>query len=283
MENIFKNTRSAVLQDVIRAAHKIAQSDLSVLIVGEHGTGKEWLARMIHQLNHERTGPFWPFDCAAIPSKEIEKELYGSEELTQNGVVILRGAFEEAEQGTILLNEIDSLPAAIQMKVSRTVELRTIHRVGNETTLPINVRIIATLSQPADSLIADGTLRKDMFYRISPIVLELPPLREHKEDIPLLIENFLVDLCSHNKCTIKVVSQKAMQACLEYDWPGNVRHLKNALEYAFIMCTGSTIQPEHLPVYLRDSLREQRSHPRRTTKSRTKGKRVAPHDPFTSP
>ena len=283
MENIFNKTRSAALQDVMRAAHKIAQSDLSVLIVGEHGTGKEWLARMIHQLNHTRTGPFWPFDCAAIPSKDIEKELYGSEELTQNGVIILRGAFEEAEQGTLLLNEIDFLPAAIQMKVSRTVELRTIHRVGNDKTLPIDVRIIATLSQPADSLIAGGTLSKDMFYRISPVVLELPPLRQHKEDIPLFIEKFLADLLVHNKSTIKGVSQKAMQICLEYDWPGNVRHLKNALEYAFIMCTESLIQPEHFPAYLRASSPEKGSHLAHTTINQTEGKRVGPQDPFTIP
>jgi len=122
-----------------------------------------------------------------------------------------------------------------------------------------------------------------MFYRISPIVLELPPLREHKEDIPLLIENFLADLRVHNKSTIEGVNPEAMQVCLEYDWPGNVRHLKNALEYAYIMCTGSTIQPEHLPAYLRDSLHKQSSHPRRTAKNRTDGKRVAPHDPFTTP
>jgi DNA-binding NtrC family response regulator len=260
VKNTFDITNSPALQEVFKAAHKIAQSDLSVLIVGEHGTGKEWLARMIHHLNHDRTGPFWPFDCAAIPSKDIEKELYGSEELTQNGVNIQRGAFEEAEQGTLLLNEIDFLPAAIQMKVSRTVEFRTIHRIGNDKTLPINVRIIATLSQPADSLIAGGTLSKDMFYRISPVVLELPPLRQHKEDIPLLIEKFLADLCIHNKSNIKGVDQEAMQACLEYDWPGNVRHLKNALEYAFIMCTGYLIQLKDFPAYLRDNSHEKNSH-----------------------
>jgi two-component system, NtrC family, response regulator HydG len=262
VENIFDTTHSAALQDVIRAAQKIAQSDLTVLIVGEHGTGKEWLARMIHQLNPTRTGPFWPFDCAAIPSKDVEKELYGSEELTQNGIIIQRGAFEESEQGTLLLNEIDSLPAAIQMKVSRTVEFRTIHRVGNDKILPIDVRIIATLSQPADSLIAGGTLSKEMFYRISPIVLELPPLRQHKEDIPFLIEKFLTDLRvnNKNKSTLTGISQEAMLACLKYDWPGNVRHLKNALEYAFIMCTGSLIELDHFPAYLRDNLQE-KHHP----------------------
>jgi DNA-binding NtrC family response regulator len=272
--NTFDKTQSAALEDILQTAHKIAQSDLSVLIVGEHGTGKEWLARMIHQLNHTRKGPFWPFDCAAIPSKDIEKELYGFEELTQHGVIIQRGAFEEAEQGTLLLNEIGSLPAAIQLKVSRTVEFRTIHRVGNDKTLPIDVRIIATLSQPADSLIEGGTLSKDMFYRISPMVLELPPLRQHKEDIPLLIEKFLEDLRIHNKSSIQGVNQEAMQACLEYDWPGNVRHLKNAVEYAFIMCTGSILQLEHFPAYLRDNSHEKKSHLTRTTKKQPRIKEV---------
>jgi transcriptional regulator with PAS, ATPase and Fis domain len=250
VENNIEITHNAAMYEVIRAAHKIASSDLSVMIVGEHGTGKEWLARMIHQLNHRRIGPFWPFDCAAIPAKDIEKELFGSEELTHRGITIQRGAFEEAELGTLLLNEVDSLSPAIQMKVSRAIEFRTVHRIGNDQMFPIDVRIIATLSQPAESLITGGTLSKDMFYRISPIMLELPPLRQRKEDIPLLIDKFLVNLRSHNTSKILGVGKEALQICLEYDWPGNVRHLKNALEYAFIMCTGQWIQPEHFPSYL---------------------------------
>ncbi len=258
-ENIFEKSQSAVMHEVISAAHKISLSDLSVMIIGEHGTGKEWLARLIHQLNHKRTGPFWPFDCAAIPTKDIEKELFGSEEIAHNGITIQRGAFEEAERGTLFLNEVDSLPAAVQMKVSRAIEFRTIHRIGNDQMIQIDVRIIATLSQPVDSLITEGTLSKDMFYRISPIILEIPPLRKHKEDIPLLIEKFLSDLRSNNGSTILGIGQEAMKLCLEYNWPGNIRNLKNAIEYASVMCPSTTIQPEHLPPYLQKKNSRKRS------------------------
>ena len=238
------------MQAVLSTAKKIATSDLSVVIVGEHGAGKEWLARMIHQHNLIRTGPFWPFDCAAIPVKEIEKELFGSEEITQNGIAVQRGAFEEAEHGTLLLNEIDALPIATQLKISRTIEFRNIHRLGSDRFIPVDVRIIATLSQPASPLLKDGTLTTEMYYRISPIVLEIPPLRKRKEDIPWLIEKLLVDLQAHNKNSILGITPEAMLLCLEYEWPGNVRQLKNALEYAFIMCNDEWIQPQHFPSYL---------------------------------
>jgi transcriptional regulator with PAS, ATPase and Fis domain len=250
VEKKFDETRNTAMQEVLKAAHKVALSDLSVMIVGEHGTGKEWLARMMHQFNQDRTGPFWPFDCAAIPEKDLEKELFGFEEIHQNGIIIHRGAFEEAEHGTLLLNEVDALPAALQMKVSRTIEFRTFHRIGSDQTIHMDVRIIATLSQPADSLITGGMLSKDMFYRISPIILELPPLRQRKEDIPLLLDKFLTDVREHNRNNILGVGQEATLLCLEYDWPGNVRQLKNALEHAFIMCTNQWIQPEHFPHYI---------------------------------
>jgi DNA-binding NtrC family response regulator len=142
------------------------------------------------------------------------------------------------------------LPLAVQMKVSRAIEFRTIRRVGSDRTININARTISTLSQPAGSLISDGLLSEDIFSRISPVVLEIPPLRYHKVDIPDLIEKFLSDLRKHNPRNILGMGKEALELCVLYDWPGNVRHLKNAVEYAFIMCAEQWIQPHHLPNYL---------------------------------
>ena len=240
------------MHDVLTTARKVAASDLGVIIIGEHGTGKEWLARIIHRLSRRNDGPFWPFDCAAISPQDIEKELFGSEEIERNGMTIRRGAFEEARLGTLLLNEVDSLPAATQLKVSRAIEFKSMHRIGNDKMMPIDVRVIATLSQPVNPLIDEGTLSKDMFYRIGPIILELPPLRTRKEDIPQLINKILSELRNDNGNTFKEIGADALNLCLSYDWPGNVRQLKNAMEYASVMATDSLIKPEHLPGYLQN-------------------------------
>jgi DNA-binding NtrC family response regulator len=251
--HIVLQTNNAKMKNVLQTAQKISASDLNVIIVGEHGTGKELLARMIHQMNEQRSGTFCPFDSAAIQVGDIEKELFGVEELTPTGVRIQRGAFEEAEAGTLFLHDIDALPASTQMKISRAIEFHSIHRVGTEQMIPVNVRIIATLSKPAEPLITEGILSKEMYYRISPLILELPPLRQRKEDIPMLIEKFLSSLRLNDSRNILGVSHGALRLCINYDWPGNIRHLKNAIEYAFIMCSGEWILPEHFPASLRNN------------------------------
>jgi DNA-binding NtrC family response regulator len=251
VDNDFDIVRSKSMQEVIRTIELIAASDLSVLIIGEQGTGKEWAARSIHGLSSRARGPFLPVDCAALSADILERELFGYEAVTREGVMLRRGALEDAEGGTVLINELSSLPLSAQMKVARALEYQTINRIGGDTIIHINVRIIATLSRPADQLIADGMLLKDTFYRISPIVIDLPPLRDRTEDIPQLIKKFIAELHTRYHSKVIGISRDALDLCTAYRWPGNIRHLKNAIEYAAVMCTDEWIEPKHLPPYVK--------------------------------
>lgn len=244
------------MQEILQNAERIAASESSVLIIGEHGTGKEWIARAMHKLSVRSNGPFWPFDCAAIASDAIEEELFGRESLTFNGVNIKRGAIEEAEGGILLLNEIDVLPVSSQMKIARTLEYHNFHRISGEQLQNVNVRIIATSSQPVENLSRDNSLLKGTFYRISPLILELPPLRERREDIPLLIDKFLSELAVRQGATRFRISEEAVALCVGYDWPGNILNLKNAMEYASVMCAHQYIEPTDLPVYIQSKFQE---------------------------
>jgi DNA-binding NtrC family response regulator len=253
VDNDFDLIRSASMQEVVRTIELIAASDLNVLIIGEQGTGKEWAARAIHRISTRTRGPFCPFDCAALSSDLMEEELFGFEAVTREGVTLRRGLLEDAEGGTILINELSSLPPTAQMRVARALEYQTINRVGGDTTIHIDVRMIATLGRPADALIAEGTLLSDTFYRISPIIIELPPLRERTEDIPALINKFIGELRTRYHSKVTGISQEALDLCTAYPWPGNIRHLKNAIEYAAVMCTEDSITPKHLPPYMKQS------------------------------
>jgi DNA-binding NtrC family response regulator len=251
VENDFDIVRSKSMQEVIRTIELIAASDLRVLIIGEQGTGKEWAAHAIHTLSVRARGPFTPCDCAAISPELMEKELFGYEEVTREGVTLRRGLLEDTEGGTLLINELSSLPPSTQMKIARALEYQTINRIGGDAIIHINVRIIATLSRPANELIAEGALLKDTFYRISPIVIELPALRDRTEDIPALIQKFIGELRARYHSKVIGISKDALEMCAAYRWPGNIRHLKNAIEYAAVMCTGDWIEPKHLPPYVR--------------------------------
>jgi DNA-binding NtrC family response regulator len=258
VQDILGISNNKAMQEVLQAINRIAPSDLSVLIKGEHGTGKEWAARAIHRLSSRSGGPFWPFDCSSIPLDMIEKELFGYEAITREGIVIKRGAFEEATGGTLLLNEIDSLPTVSQLKIARALDYQNISRVGGDQVVGIDVRIIATLSQEADLIMSQGDLRKDMFFRLCRLNLELPPLRERREDIPLLIKKFLQESHVHHGKTSTEISREALELCVSYDWPGNVLHLKNAIEYASVMCPSGVIRPEDLPSYLREDRKDKK-------------------------
>jgi transcriptional regulator with PAS, ATPase and Fis domain len=250
VEIALKATRNAAMREVLAKIERVAYSDLSVLLVGEPGTGKEWAAHIIHKSSARASGPFYPVDCATLSPDSLEKELFGYEAITWRGVEIKRSAFEEASGGTLLLDEIASIPPATQKKIARVVEYLQVRRISGEEDIPVNVRVVATLSQQPDKVLSDGELQKELYYRISPIVIELPPLRERKEDINLLIDWFIQELNARYGCSIQAMSQEALALCLRYDWPGNVRHLKNAIEHAAVMCVGQVIRPEHLPVYL---------------------------------
>ncbi|HLP17671.1 MAG TPA: sigma 54-interacting transcriptional regulator [Bacteroidota bacterium] len=243
--------RSAAMQEVLKIMERVAASDLSVVLVGEQGTGKEWAARFIHRLSRRARSPFLPFDCGALSPEMMEKDLFGYEAVTREGVVLRRGAFEEADGGTVLINELALLPLPVQMKMARALEYQTITRVGGEQLIHIHTRIIGTLNRHPEALMDEGVLLREMYYRISPLVIELPALRDRKEDIPPMIKKILRELRARSNSTVVGISPKAIELCQAYHWPGNTRHLKNAIEYAAVMCPGKWIEPDNLPAYVR--------------------------------
>jgi DNA-binding NtrC family response regulator len=249
-------TKNPAMLEALETIRRLAASDISVLIVGEHGTGKEWAAHTIHRLSSRANGPFWPLDCATMAEDDIEREIFGIEEITRNGINVKRGALENASGGTLLMNEIASLPTATQIKIGRALEYGMIHRLDGIEEVDINVRFISTLSDDYDLLIRNGTLQKEMFYRISTVTVELPPLRERREDIPLLIDKFLLEMRGRDHITAVTMSPEAQELCLAHDWPGNVRQLKSIIEYSCVMCTEDTIRPMDLPAYLQTAKME---------------------------
>jgi len=253
-------TQSAAMQEALRKLEKVAQSDLSVVIYGEHGTGKEWAAHFVHNLSDRAEGTFVTVDCAALEADAIEKELFGYESITWEGIELKKGAFEAAAGGTLLLNEFTSLPLTVQMKIARALEYHTFRRILGHEDIPITARTVATMSHSPEEAPRDHALSKDLYHRIGVIAIALPPLRERSEDIPLLIDRFLADLQPDPKGRVKRMSPEAMRICQSYTWPGNVRHLKNAVEYASIMCENDTIRPDHLPEYLHDRNADWTSH-----------------------
>jgi DNA-binding NtrC family response regulator len=253
MHQTFGISKNMHMQEILKMLEKVSLIDVNLIISGEQGTGKEWLAHAIHHSSSRAFKPFWPIDCDSIATDEFEKELFGYEAISRNGITINRGAFEDASQGTLLLNHIENLPHGIQRKITRTLEYKTIHRVGDERAIPIDVRVIVTLGEQSDDLIRKGKLQKDVFFRISPIVIELPPLRNRREDIPLLIEKFIAELAPRQRNSIEGITPAALELCLAYDWPGNIRNLRNAIEYALVMSSDSFIRPENLPEYLQDN------------------------------
>ena len=252
LEPALGTTRNPAMQEALNTIRRIAATDISVLIVGEHGTGKEWAAHSIHRLSNRTNGPFHSVECSAIPPENIEKEIFGYEAINWNGVEIKRGAFEEASGGTLLLDEIEFLPAALQLKIARILEYQSVRRISGGEELPVNTRLISTLSQPADTPFDEDLFRKELFYRASPMIIELPPLRKRREDIEPLIANFQKELQQRFGSTARGISARALEMCRGYEWPGNIRHLRNAIEYASVMCKGEVIEPNHLPLYLQE-------------------------------
>jgi two-component system, NtrC family, response regulator HydG len=250
MQQFFGISKNTHMQEILKMIEKIAPLDVNLILIGERGTGKEWTARAIHQASLRVHKSFWPIDCDSISTDNFEKELFGFESISREGVKINRGAFEDASGGTLLLNHIESLPHEIQRKLARAIEYKTIHRVGDERTIPIDVRVIVTLGEQSDDLIRKGKLQKDMFFRISPIVIELPPLRNRREDIPSLIERFISEMPQRRHHSVEGITPAALELCLAHNWPGNIRNLRNAIEYASVLCPGSFIRPEDLPEYL---------------------------------
>ena len=242
--------KNHVMQEAIATLQRIAPLDVNVMIVGEAGTGKEWIAQNIHRLSPRASEPFVPVDCTTLSPEALEKELFGYETIAWSGIDIHPGCFEEASGGTLLLKDVAALSQPAQMKVLRFVENRNVRRIGSEKDIPVNLRVIATLTDDPDQLLRKEILRKELYYSISPIMIELPPLRKRREDIPLLIDFFLEELRKRNGNSVPPFSVEAKERCFHYDWPGNIRLLRNAVEYATVMSGGETVRPEHLPPYL---------------------------------
>jgi DNA-binding NtrC family response regulator len=239
-----------MMQHILQTGERIAVSDLGVLISGEPSTGKEWVARMIHQSSSRSAGPFVRVDCAALPQRDLEARIFGSEVLTLSGIKVRTGALEEASGGTIFFDQIAKLPAVIIAKIARMLEYQDFRRVGGYDENTPNVRVIASLHKNYGESSTDKNFRSDLYYRITPVLLNLPPLRERRGDIPFFVEKFILEFPGSNRHWVKDITSAALYTCLMYDWPGNIRELKDAIRYATIMCTDEYIQPGHLPSYL---------------------------------
>lgn len=240
--------RSPQMRRVFHLIEKAAQSDAPVFICGESGTGKELAARAIHDLGPRNDQPYVQFNCAALNEALLESELFGHVRGAFTGAFRHRqGRFEVAHGGDIFLDEIGDLPMSVQVKLLRVLETKTFERVGDNRELSVDVRVITATNKTLPELISQGLFREDLFYRINVIPIHLPPLRERREDIPLLADSFIQRLRDKRDKDIKGLSPQTMRLFMQHSWPGNVRELKSSLEYAFVLAEQGYIEPEHLP------------------------------------
>ncbi|HET9180690.1 MAG TPA: sigma-54 dependent transcriptional regulator [Candidatus Angelobacter sp.] len=239
---------SRAMQEIFHLVEMVAPSTASVLITGESGTGKEMVARTIHEMSPRKPKPFVAINCSAIPETLIESEIFGHEKGAFTGAMERRaGCFELAEEGTLLLDEIGEMPAATQAKLLRVLEDRKLRRLGSKVETPVDVRVLAATNKVPEEAVARGELRGDLYYRLNVFNIHLPPLREHKEDLPQLVEALLADMNQKHGRSVKGVSDSVQQAFSSHNWPGNVRELRNTLERAVIVCEGGFVEPKHLP------------------------------------
>jgi DNA-binding NtrC family response regulator len=232
--------RMKTIFDKIR---KTAPTQGRVLITGENGTGKELVARALHQHSKRANSAFVKVNCAAIPSELIESELFGHEKGAFTGATqARRGKFELAHEGTIFLDEIGDMAPGAQAKVLRVLQEGELERVGGHETISVDVRVVSATNKNLADEIKGGRFREDLFYRLNVVPLELPPLREHKEDIPALVEHFVKVACEKNDMRAKTIEQPAVSLLMQYDWPGNVRELRNAIERLVILSDGNVVR-----------------------------------------
>jgi len=240
--------KSQKMAELIQLAARIAPSQATVMIQGETGTGKELFARLIHHLSPRGAKPFVAVNCAAIPETLIESEFFGHEKGAFTGAFQRRlGRFEQADGGTLFLDEIGELSSAVQVKLLRFLQEREFQRVGGEKTITSDVRIISATHQYLEARVKEGVFREDLFYRIHVVALKIPPLKERREDIPVLITHFIRRFGEANRKKIDGVSREAQDLLIKYDYPGNVRELENIIERAIVIARGSVISTEDLP------------------------------------
>lgn len=254
--------KSEAMEKVFRIIRQVAPGKTTVLIEGESGTGKELVAHAIHALSPRASKPFVVVNCAALSPQLLESELFGHEKGAFTGAVQKRiGRFEEANGGSIFLDEIGEIDPATQVRLLRVLSERTIERVGSNTPVPIDVRVIAATNKSLKKLVEEGTFREDLFFRLNVVKIDMPPLRERQEDIILLSNAFLKEFAGENGKTVKPLSDQATRALLSYPWPGNVRELRTAIEHGVVMSNGSTVDLTHLPAQLRTTQQEQPESP----------------------
>ncbi len=236
------------IRTVYRIIEQAAPTSASVLISGESGTGKELIAQTIHELSPRVTFPFVAINCAAIPETLLESEIFGHEKGAFTGATDRRtGVFELAHRGTLFLDEIAEMMPTTQVKLLRVLQERVFRRLGGRQEISVDVRVIAATNAVPQEAVANGKLREDLFYRLNVFALELPPLRERREDIPLLVQSFLNEFNRTNNKSIRAVDQEAMYLLERYPWPGNIRELRNVIERATILAESEFIEPKHLP------------------------------------
>ena len=230
---------------------RVATTDSTVLIRGESGVGKELVARAVHRQSHRAKQPFVVVDCASLHENLLQSELFGHEKGAYTGAVRLKhGLFEVADRGTIFLDEIAEMPPPLQVKLLRVLETGIFRRVGGTHDVKVDVRMIAATNRPLEIMLKDGTLREDLYYRLNVFSIAIPPLRDRREDIPVLVSHFVRNSSIAAK-RAAAVSDGAMEILCRYSWPGNARELENVIERALILCDGGTILPEHLPLGIR--------------------------------
>ena len=240
------------MEEIYKLVMSVAESDATVLIQGESGTGKELIARQIHELSGRSKGPFVVVNCAAYPSSLIESELFGHEKGAFTGAIRTRkGSFELAHGGTIFLDEIGELPLEAQVKLLRVIQFREFQRVGGESPIKVDVRILAATSKDLRKEMQNGNFREDLYYRLHVIPLRMPPLRERISDVPLLANHFLHKLNERSRKNIEGINAECQRILVKYHWPGNVRELENVLEHAYVLARGKTITPDDLPEYVK--------------------------------
>ncbi len=243
---------SAAMRTIWRLVETVAPTDANVLIIGESGTGKEIIARAIHAASTRSSGPFIPVNCGGIPETLVEDQLFGHEaHAFTDARAMRRGDFELADRGSIFLDEIGEMPLNSQPALLRVLDQRRFMRIGGERELRVDVRVIAATNRNLDEAVEQGTFRQDLLFRLNVFTVTVPPLRDRREDLPLLVAAFLRDIGQSLGKTKRRLAPETLQQLVAYDWPGNLRQLRNVIEHALILCQGSVIVPEHLPAEIR--------------------------------
>jgi len=244
---------STSMQRIFELIRRSSQAFSTVLILGESGTGKELVAEAIHQNSPRRNGPFVAVNCAAMPATLVESELFGHEKGSFTGAVEKRmGRFEAASGGTIFIDEIGDFDINLQVKLLRVLESRSFMSVGSNKEIKVDTRVLAATSRDIRGMMAKGQFREDLYYRLNVITIELPPLRQRLDDVPLLVKRFMQRVNSQNNTQVKAISPMVIDALQKYQWPGNVRELLNVVERMIVLCDGETVELDDLPSFIRN-------------------------------